>query len=212
MKRVFMTTQSANVSDPVTIVIPIRWMNDFRQDLNDEAFAALMQFSFSSDYVDWNDYNVSGSISSAERADEQTQEAWLEALGDYLYTFGVKREDIMELVPKKVLTGWDTVIGSSEEETWLEMLDEHENIDELVIFTTFDDLNVAKEKMVDVDKTLKLDEFINDAYGYRGSWNSSWAEGLLKTTEHLPKGWYEMNYFSVLGGSPQSLNYAKLKV
>jgi hypothetical protein len=215
MTTVYLTTQPANVVDPVTIVIPIRWMHELRKELGDEAFQILMIMSFdtSDTGIEWNDYGVDRP-SSGHNADAMEQAAWFNALMDLMGDVSppIREDRIRELVPEEVLNGWDIMIGSEQHELWMNMLDEFSKVDELVIFTNFPDLKTARDTLIDNDKSIKFEELVNDAYGFRGSWNSGWAETLLKDTGHLPKGWYKMNYFSAIGGFPQSLNYSKLKV
>lgn len=176
-----------------------------------------MSFDTSDTGIDWSDYGVS-SMSSGHHADEAQQAAWFTALMDYLLEEKIIDDQdygtiqIYDLVPEEVIYGWDIAIGDKQHELWMQMLDEYSKVDQLVIFTTFPDLKTARDTLVDQDQSIKFEELVNDAYGFRGSWNSSWAEPLLKETGHLPKGWYKMNYFSAIGGSPQSINYSKLKV
>ena len=217
MMTVYLTGQPSDITDPVTIVIPIRWMHNLRKELGDEVFRILMEMSFdpSETGIDWGDYGVS-SMSSAHHADATQQAAWFNALMDYL-RFEIEGENITtdritELVPEEVLNGWDIAIGSEQHELWMQMLNEYPKVDQLVIFTTFPDMKTAHDTLVDHDESIKFEEMVNDAYGFRRSWNSVWAEPLLKETGHLPEGWYEMTYYSAIGGFPQSINYSKLKV
>ena len=214
MMTVYLTGQPSDVTDPVTIVIPIRWMHDLRAELGDEVFRILMEMSFdtSETGIEWGDYGVS-SMSSGHNADAAQQAAWFNALMDYLNDeTEISTDKFLELVPEEVLNGWDIAIGSEQHELWMQMLDEYSKVDQLVIFTTFPDLKTAHETLVDRDESIKFEELVNDAYGYRRSWNSVWAEPLLKEQGHLPKGWYKMTYYSAIGGLPQSINYSKLKV
>lgn len=213
MMTVYLTGQPSDIADPVTIVIPIRWMHNLRKELGDDAFRILMEMSFdpSSADIDWTDYGAS-SMSSGHHADAAQQAAWFNALMDWLMDENILTDKITELVPEEVLNGWDIAIGSEQHELWLQMLDEYSNVDQLVIFTTFPDMKTARDTLVDHDQSIKFEELVNDAYGFRRSWNSNWAEPLLKETGHLPKGWYKMTYYSAIGGFPQSINYSKLKV
>lgn len=213
MMSVYLTGQPSDIVDPVTIVIPIRWMHDLRKELGDRAFRILMEMSFdtSDTGIEWGDYGVS-SMSSGHHADAAQQAAWFNALMDLMTEENIPEERIKELVPEEVLNGWDIGIGGEQNELWMQMLDEYSNVDQLVIFTTFPDLKTARDTLTDEDKSIKFEELVNDAYGFRRSWNSNWAEPLLKETGHLPKGWYKMNYFSAINGIPQSINYSRLKV
>ena len=217
MMTVYLTGQPSDRVDPVTIVIPIRWMHDLRKELGDDAFRILMEMSFdtSDTGIEWADYGVS-SMSSGHHANADQQAAWFNALLDYLLAENVidnKADyEMHSLFPDEVLTGWDINIGSEQHELWIQMLEEYSKVDQLVIFTTFPDLKTARDTLVDHDQSIKFEELVNDAYGFRRSWNSNWAEPLLKETGHLPKGWYKMNYFSAIGGFPQSINYSRLKV
>lgn len=213
MMTVYLTGQPSDITDPVTIVIPIRWMHDLRAELGDAAFELLMIMSFdtSETGIEWGDYGVS-SVSSGHHADATQQAAWFNALMDLMTEENIPEDRIKELVPEEVLNGWDIAIGSEQHELWMQMLDEYSNVDQLVIFTTLPDLKTARDTLVDHDQSIKFEELVNDAYGFRRSWNSVWAEPLLKETGHLPKGWYKMNYFSAIGGFPQSINYSRLKV
>ena len=171
-----------------------------------------MSFDTSDTGIEWADYGVS-SMSSGHHADAAQQAAWFNALMDYLNDEdSVSTDKITELVPEEVLNGWDIALGSEQHELWIQMLEEYSKVDQLVIFTTFPDLKTARDTLTDHDQSIKFEELVNDAYGFRRSWNSNWAEPLLKETGHLPKGWYNMNYFSAIGGFPQSINYSRLKV
>ncbi len=171
-----------------------------------------MEMSFEQQDIDWDDYGIAGGMSSALVADAAKQAAWENALIDELGAVGVAEADARNLIPEDVIYGWDIAIGSSHEELWMEFLDNHPKADEIVIFTKIDSMATANEELLDNDETLRLEEFVNDAYGYRPSWNSVFAETLLKETAHLPKGWFKMGYANGAGGNPQSINYAILKV
>ena len=213
MMTVYLTGQPSDIADPVTIVIPIRWMHELRKELGDKAFEILMIMSFdtSDTGIEWDDYGVS-SMLTGHHADAAQQAAWFNALMDLMTYENIPEERIKELVPEEVLNGWDIMIGSEQHELWMQMLDEYSNVDQLVIFTTFPDLKTARNELIDNDESINFEKLVKDAYGFRRSWNSNWAEPLLKETGHLPKGWYKMNYFSAIGGFPQSINYSKLKV
>ena len=216
MRTKFLNPRPKEISDPVVLVIPTRWMQELRSKFGDQAMRDFAGISYSFDYtfrggdaIDWRNYGfgeVSPSI-AASAANLDQLVGWIDAAA---FVTGVNKSDLAKIVPMRVLQGWDIGIGEPVTIQLESLLEQTEEYDQVAYYIHSGDLIEVLARAPDQDGSFRLAEgpIYDDGHGY----DEDLPDWETEISGYLPKGWYTLTKRSKLSGDPQSINYQVLSL
>ncbi len=205
---VLLLRQSPENRGSISVVIPLGWMHELRNDpvLGDDMVLKIILScltTYENDYmgeIPWGEYGVS-SADSAAAAKSSPGEliGWVSHLVDALTVYAAAdrseiRERLTAIVPYHVLTGWDMAVGIGNWDRIIPLLDAAPEIHEIRVETLENNLIGVRMKAIDEENSLRVTNIDGwgDIMNYpEGSLENEW-NALLNAVNVWPKALYKL--------------------